>query len=172
MTTVSGVSSWSRRVFAICVGLWVAAGMAALPAAAATTTTAPVSMTFNEPKTFDFATGCSVFLEGPGLCGVGNAVPYGHATETILFGGACGGGCDLRTVIVSVGSIYMHENASNPTCKGACASPAALPGGLTLTDVVVGGSGLFAGASGNLSGNVFGEGPQSTVTLTGAITTG
>jgi hypothetical protein len=73
---------------------------------------------------------------------------------------------------MSVGSIYMHENASNPTCKGACASPAALPGGLTLTDVVVGGSGLFAGASGNLSGNVFGEGPQSTVTLTGAITTG
>jgi len=153
------------------VGL-LALGMAGLPALAATTTTAPVSMSFNEPKTFDFVTGCSVFVAGRGLCGVGNAVPYGHATETIVFGGACGGACDLRTVTVAAGSIYLHENASNPTCRGACASPAALPGGLTLTDVVVGGSGIFTGASGSVNGSVFGEGPQSTIKLTGTITTG
>jgi hypothetical protein len=172
VTNLPGVLSWCRRVFAIFVGVSATFAIAGLPVSAATGATVPVSMTFNEPKTFDFATGCLVFLEGKGLCGVGNAVPYGHATETIVFAGACGGGCDLRTVIVKAGSIYMHENASNPTCKGACASPAALPGGLTLTDVVVGGTGIFTGASGNLSGSVFGEGPQSTVKLTGTITTG
>lgn len=54
----------------------------------------------NETKQFDFASGCAVFLAGQGLCGSGVAVPYGHATETIVFGG-CGFGpvrCDLRTV--------------------------------------------------------------------------
>jgi hypothetical protein len=168
VTNLPGVLSWCRRVFAIFVGLLATFGMAGVPASAATAATVPVSMTFNEPKTFDFVTGCLVFLEGRGLCGVGNAVPYGHATETIVFGGACEGGCDLRTVIVKAGSIYLHENAGNPTCRGACPSPAAL----TLTDVVMGGTGIFAGASGNLSGSVFGQGPQSTVKLTGTITTG
>jgi hypothetical protein len=172
VTKVPDVSSRFRRFFTIVVSLLAIFGAAGLPASAATATTAPVSMTFNEPKNFDFVSGCSVFLQGQGLCGVGNAVPYGHATETIVFGAACGGGCDLRTVTVGAGSIYMHENASNPTCKGACASPAALPGGLTLIDVVVGGTGIFAGASGNLSGSVFGEGPQSTVKLAGTIITG
>src|ERR1700682_403923 len=91
--------------------------MAASPAVASTTVS--VSMTLNEPKHTDFVTGCAVFLAGQGLCGVGNAVPYGHATETIVFGGACGGGCDLRTVTVAGGTIVLHEHlTSNFVCQG------------------------------------------------------
>jgi hypothetical protein len=40
----------------------------------------------------------------------------------------------------------------------------------TLTDVVVGGTGIFAGASGNQSGSVRTGGPDSAIKLSGTIT--
>jgi hypothetical protein len=126
-------------------------------------------MTFNEPKEFDLVSGCAVFLARQGLCGSGIAVPYGHATETIVFGG-CGFGpvrCDLRTVTVAGGSIFLDEFAGNFTCNnskaGACEAP--------LTDVVAGGTGTFAGATGSLTGTVNGTGPQSLIQLNGTIST-
>jgi hypothetical protein len=114
----------------------------------------------------------------PAKRGTANVVPYGHATETIVFG-ACGvvngSRCDLRTVSVATGSISIHEFASNFTCPGACGSPgfpAAFPGELMLTDVIAGGTGTFTGATGNLSGTVTGTGPESQIKLSGTITTG
>src|SRR5947208_14272178 len=76
-------------------------------AAAGTTTTVSVSMTFSEPIAADSVSGCPVFPDG--FCGNGNVVPFGHATETILFGGACGGACDLRTVNPAGGSIFIDD---------------------------------------------------------------
>jgi hypothetical protein len=167
MNAASTVFRNAHRLVAVLLGLGAAALIGAAPAGASTT--ASVSMTFNEPKHMDFVSGCSVFLAFQGLCGIGNAVPYGHATETIVFGGACGGGCDLRTVTVADGTIVMHEHlTSNFVCPGAGA-PGACEA--TLADEVVGGTGLFAGATGSLRGTVTGTGPQSQIQLSGTITT-
>lgn len=163
-----------RRIFAllvgpIAVGLSVASSLAVVSQASAATTVS-VAMTFNEPKQFDFVSGCEVFLARQGLCGSGVAVPYGHATETIVFGG-CGFGavrCDLRTVTVEGGSIFLDEFAGGFTCENARAGACVAP----LDDIVAGGTGAFAGATGNLSGTVTGTGPQSQIKLQGTISAG
>jgi hypothetical protein len=164
----------ARCVVALFVGpiaivLSVASPVAFVTQAAAATTV-PVAITLNEPKQFDFVSGCAIFLAREGLCGSGVAVPYGRATETIVFGGCGFGGpvrCDLRTVTVASGSIFLDEFAGNFACNnpisGACVAP--------LTDVVAGGTGAFAGATGTLSGTVTGTGPQSQIKLQGTITT-
>ena len=131
-------------------------------------TTVSVSMTFNEPVLPDINSGCAVFPAG--LCGRGVVVPFGHATETILFGGACGGTCDFRTVNLAGGSIFLDEVFSNPTCPGGCRPRPGFPSSGTLTDVIVGGTGNFTGASGNVSGSVTGAGLVSQIKLSGTIT--
>jgi hypothetical protein len=168
--------SRSGRVVALFIGPIAAALLVASPLAGASqawaATTVSTSMTFTESIGSVTSSDCTVFPGG--LCGTGNVVPYGHATETIVFG-ACGSRCDLRTVSVATGSISIHEFASNFTCPGACGSPgfpAAFPGELMLTDVIVGGTGIFGGATGNLSGTVTGTGPESQIKLSGTITTG
>jgi len=114
-------------------------------------TTVPVSMTFTEALVPAAISGCNLQNSS---CGQGQVRPFGQATEVIQFGGACNGSCDLRTINLASGSIVTHEVSSNPTCPGACQPNPSLPGGGTLTDVIVGGTGQFADASGNLSGSV------------------
>jgi hypothetical protein len=169
------VLKFSRRhlvavfVGPIAVALSVASPVAFITQASAATT-ASVSITLDEPKVADFVRGCAVFLAGQGLCGTGVAVPYGHATETILFGRCAPSGsvrCDLRTVTVASGSIFLDEFAGNFTCNNANAGACEAP----LTDVVAGGTGAFAGATGSLTGTVTGTGPQSQIKLQGTITT-
>jgi hypothetical protein len=172
---VSRALSFSRRrIFALLIGPMAVGLSAASPVAfvsqASAATTVSVAMTFNEPKQFDFVSGCEVFLARQGLCGSGVAVPYGHATETIVFGGCDSGAvhCDVRTVTVAGGSIFLDESAGNFACKnarvGACVAP--------LNDIVAGGTGAFVGATGSLSGTVSGTGPQSQIKLQGAISAG
>jgi len=136
--------------------------------ALAGTTNVSVSMSFTEPILQDINSGCPVYPSG--FCGTGVVVPFGHATESILFGGACRGNCDFRTVNVAGGSIYLDEFFSDGTCPGSCQPNRAEPGGGTLTDVVVGGTGMFVDATGTLSGSVFAAGPQSAIKLSGMIT--
>jgi hypothetical protein len=131
-------------------------------------TTVPVSMTFNEPILPDILSGCAVFPDG--FCGSGQVIPFGQANETILFGGACGGNCDFRTINLASGSIFIDEFFSSPTCPGVCQPNPAAPGSGTLTDVIVGGTGKFTGASGNLSGSVTAAGLVSVIKLSGTIT--
>src|SRR5260370_15095577 len=95
----------------------------------------PVGMTSNEPLLPDINSGCAVLPAG--LCGRGVVIPFGHATETILFGGACSGNCDLRTINLAGGSIFLHEVFSNPTCPGGCRPPPGAPCARTLTDAVL-----------------------------------
>jgi hypothetical protein len=112
---VSRVSKFGRRrVVALFIGPMAVALSVASPVAFVTqvsaATTVAVAITLNEPKQFDLVSGCAVFLAREGLCGRGVAVPYGHATETIVFGGCGFGGpvrCDLRIVTVASGSIFL-----------------------------------------------------------------
>jgi hypothetical protein len=136
--------------------------------AAAGTTTVQVSMTFTEPLIPGFVKGCPVAPEG--FCGSGEVIPFGHATETIDFNAGCGGSCDLRTINLAAGSIFSDETFSNPGCPGVCQPNRAEPSSGTLTDTVVGGTGIFSGASGTLSGTVRGNGPESQIKLSGTIT--
>ena len=87
-------------------------------AVAATATS--VSMTLVEAVVPDIHSGC--FVPEGRLCGHGQVIPYGQATETIVFGGGCGGGCDLRTITPAGGSITLEETLSNVICR-ARASP-------------------------------------------------
>jgi hypothetical protein len=158
-------------VFVLALGtLALFSSALATPASAATTV--PVSMTFTEPIIQNINSECPAFVTpNGGFCGNGNFLPYGHATEMIVFGAGTPE-IDVRTVTVSNGSIVLHEIASDFTCPGVCGSPE-FPGGpfsATLTDVVVSGTGIFAGASGNLSGTVKGTGLQSNIKLSGSIT--
>jgi hypothetical protein len=40
-------------------------------------------------------------------------IPLGHAAETIEFGAGCGGSCDLRTINLAGGSIFIEETFSD-----------------------------------------------------------
>jgi hypothetical protein len=168
MNAPSTVFRGTRRFAAVLIGLIALAVMSASSAWASTTTL--VSMNFDEPKGYEFTSGCAVFFAYEGLCGVGNVVPYGHATETIVFGFAVKLPYDVRTVTVSAGTIVMRERVTSFVgCTGVGAPGACT---LTLADVVVSGTDLFTNATGSLTGTVTGTGVQSHVQLSGTITTG
>ena len=127
---------------------------AAATAAWADTTTF-ISATFSEPARVDFNGGCAVFPEG--FCGTGEVLPFGQATETIEFGAGCGGTCDLRTITLDEGQLVLEETVVGDCPSGSCHHGPVEGGGTgTLTDVVVGGTGLFEAATGELTGTVRG----------------
>jgi hypothetical protein len=136
-------------------------------------TTIPVHMTFTEPIVPAAQSGCQPEISS---CGHGQVIPLGQATEMVQFGGGCNGACDFRTINLAGGSIFIDEVFSSPTCPGVCQPNPSLPGGGTLTDVIVGGTGNFNGASGNLSGSVTAaggignQGGVSVIKLSGTIT--
>ena len=136
-------------------------------AMAATTTS--VSMTFTEPLLPDVHGGCVTFPETQ-RCGHGQVIPYGQATEIVMFGGACGSSCDLRTITLAGGTITLDETFTNAICPGACTPNPADPFSGTLTDVVASGTGEFSDASGNLSGSVTHAGGAGVIKLSGTIT--
>ena len=153
------------RRLAFLLGLGV---LLAVASPAAASTTIPVKLTFTEPVVPAFKSGdCAVVPEG--FCGQGQVIPFGLATETIEFG-ACGEGCDFRTINLAGGSIFIEETFSNGDCPGACQPNKAEPASGTLTDVIVGGTGIFEGATGTLTGTVRAAGLQSQIKLSGTIT--
>ena len=128
-----------------------------------------VSMTFTEPVAPAIKSGdCPVSPEG--FCGTGEVIPFGQAAETIDFGAGCGGVCDFRTINLAEGSIFLEETFDNGVCRGSCQANPAEPVTGTLTDVIVGGTGIFQGATGTLAGSVKAAGRQSQVKLAGTIT--
>jgi hypothetical protein len=160
------------RGFAVLLGSLVVS-LAFAPQAIAGTTVS-LSMTFTEPVAPAFQSGdCPVFPEG--FCGTGEVIPFGYATETVAFGAACGGACDLRTINLAQGSIFIEETFSDGTCRGSCHPSPVFPQSGTLTDVIVGGTGTFEGATGELNGTVRtavgGSQPigQSQIKLSGTI---
>ena len=146
----------------------MAIAVLAFASQAVANTTVSVKMTFAEPIVPAFKSGdCPVVPEG--FCGSGQVIPLGHATETIEFGASCGGTCDLRTIYLAGGSIIAEETFSDGTCPGACQPNFAEPISGTLTDTVVGGTGIFTGATGTLTGTVRAAGLESQIKLSGTI---
>ena len=158
-----------RRLTLILAAVVVAVGLAAQASAA---TTIDVKMTFAEPLVPNINAGCTVFEPPtPTVCGHGQVVPLGHATENVQFGAGCGGSCDLRTITLAGGTLIINETFSNPRCPGICGSRGlGVPFGGDLSGVVVGGTGAYAGASGTLTGTVRGAGGVATIKLAGTIT--
>jgi hypothetical protein len=107
----------SSALFGVIAASWVFGSQAAAA------TTVPMSMTFAEPILPGVETGCPI-PPNQGLCGSGEVIPFGHATETVVFGGS-GNGCDLRTINLAGGSIFSDEVFWNPTCP-ACVGRAAV----------------------------------------------
>ena len=138
---------------------------------AAADTTQFVSMTFAEP--------IHPSLSCPGFpdvsCGMGQVIPLGQATEIVVFGAGCAGTCDRRTITLADGTIVSDETASDGRCHQVCRPGPLELGGGTLTDVVIGGAGAYAGATGTMTGTVSLEGSNarpagtSTVKLSGTI---
>jgi hypothetical protein len=140
---------------------------------ASASTTQFVSMTFAEPAHPGIT--CPGFPDVS--CGTGEVIPLGQATEIVVVGAGCGGTCDLRTINLAGGSLIAEETASGGECP---AVPACRPGPMevgsgALTDTLIAGTGIYAGATGTLSGTVRLEGSNarpagtSTVKLSGTI---
>lgn len=153
--------------------LAVATVSAVLASQASANTTQFVTMTFAEPIHPSIT--CPGFPDVS--CGTGEVIPLGQATEIVVFGAGCGGTCDLRTISLGGGSLIMEETASSGTCPaGNVCRPGPLELGRgILTDVVIGGTGIYEGATGTLTGTVKLEGSNarpagtSTVELSGTI---
>lgn len=149
------------------------ASLAFAPEAAAQSSMVSVSMTFAESTQAGQVTGCPI-SPMDGLCGSGEVIPFGHATDTVTFGAGlpgpdiCSDGCDLRTISLPEGSIISDELFTNPICPGNCVSFHKPQFG-TLTDVIVGGTGLFEGATGGFRGTVTGAGTAGVPKLSGTV---
>lgn len=141
-----------RLLATFAVGGATMAVMAPADATGGTVTTQFVTMRFAEPT--HPSLGCPGFPDVS--CGSGLVKPFGQATEVVVFGGGCGGTCDLRTITLAGGSLILEETASDQRCPaGQVCRPGPLElGSYTLTDVVIGGTGTFEGASGTLTGTV------------------
>jgi hypothetical protein len=149
------------------IGIALTAPLVFAPQAAAGTTT--VSMTFAEPIIPGLVQGCPI-SPMDGLCGSGEVIPFGHATDTVVFGAGTCAGCDRRMINLANGSIVLDELFANPTCP-VCGIPGrGQPAAGTVVDTVISGTGMFADASGTLSGHVHAAGTAGVSTFSGTIT--
>jgi hypothetical protein len=119
----------------------------------------------------------SPFSCAPGIssCGGGEVTGLGQAQDVIVFGGGCGGACDVRTLTFADGStIVMDETESNPQNPGnSQPSPPnsyGNPVSVDLSDTIVGGTGRFAGASGTAGGQLKIAGGIAMISLSGTVT--
>jgi hypothetical protein len=117
------------------------------------------------------------FVCAPGTsCGSGEVSGLGQVQDVIVFGGGCGGACDVRTLTFTDGStIVMDETESNPQTPGNStqAQPPnsyGSPISIDLSDTIVGGTGRFARASGTASGQVKIAGGTAIINLSGTVT--
>jgi hypothetical protein len=109
--------------------------------------------------------------------GSGQVIELGHVQDLVLFG-ACGDTCDVRTLTFTDGSaIVMREvfsdyqtpgNSSHPTPRSRAKYGNPFSG--DLNDTIVGGTGRFAGATGDASGTVNVAGGIATSRLSGVVT--
>lgn len=131
-------------------------------ASAAASTTAPFRAIFVE-------SGCAPLT----ICGAGNVAGLGHVERTVLVINGCGLGCTLRTIWFENGSTLVTHGVTtgvdipgNSEEAGSTANPAWIRGAWTI----VGGTGDFAGATGNGTGDIHVAAGKSTTRLTGTIT--
>jgi hypothetical protein len=165
MSRSIGRSVRPKLMFGFAAALAVSATLLSFAAPAAASSSISVRMTFTEQE---FSPKCAL---PDGFCGTGVVLPFGKATETIRFEAGCGGGCDFRTIDLPQGSIFIEEPFNTAVCPSGTCAPAGAgePVYATLSDTVVGGTGIFAGASGHLDGSVRAAGDASLIQLSGTI---
>jgi hypothetical protein len=88
-------------------------------------------------------------------CGTGELKPFGQADSIVSING-CGDNCSIRWITVSGGTLVLRESLSNITCPGPCVTQWPHGGQFwaTTTAEVVFGTGVFAGATGRLTGTL------------------
>ena len=103
-------------------------------------------------------------------CGSGEFRPFGRASEIVSIN-ACGDNCTIRWITVQGGTIVLREALSDASCPGACVSqwPHGAPFSGTLTADVVYGTGIFAGATGSLTGTLDAAAFEAQITYSGTI---
>ena len=156
-------------------GLLAVAFVVALASAGVAGASTTVTWKATFPETFGGPIN-SPFSCAPGTsCGSGEVTGLGQAQDVIVFG-ACGPGCDVRTLTFADGStIVMDETASNFQTPGNSDNAPTQtsyghPFSLDLSDTIVGGTGRFAGASGSASGQVKLAGGTAIINLSGTVT--
>jgi hypothetical protein len=104
-------------------------------------------------------------------CGTGEFRPFGQASEIVSIG-ACGEDCTARWITVQGGALALRETLSDASCPGACVSQWPHGGAFsgTLHADVIDGSGIFAGATGTLTGSLNAAAWQAQITYSGTIT--
>jgi len=154
-------------------GLLAVAFVVALASAGLASASTTIAWNATFPETFGGPIN-SPFSCAPGTsCGSGEVTGLGQARDVIVFG-ACGAGCDVRTLTFADGStIVMDESASNFQTPGDSQPNRhsyGNPFSLDLSDAIVAGTGRFAGASGTASGEVKLAGGTAIINLSGTVT--
>ena len=141
--------------------------LAAVAAALAVAGPATAATTLNYHATFVEVGGA---IPG-GSCGSATISELGHVAYQCVAFDACGPNCELRTITFDEGStLLIHESIVDVISPGQ--SPAAgtnAPQFLEITQTIVGGTGRFAGASGNGTGRV-NLAANAIITASGTIT--
>lgn len=153
-----------RSAIRILLGIALIATALAVTAPARASTTVSYQATFVEPIG---GPAQSPFECAPGTtCGSASISGFGHSDSQVGVFNACGPGCHHRTVVFPDGSTLVLQvvdqggpfNFSSPGSSGANGYNAAgLPGNpqfLGITETVIGGTGMFAGATGGGTGTV------------------
>ena len=104
-------------------------------------------------------------------CGSGEVTPFGHARAIVWING-CGENCTVRWIDLPQGTLRLVETLSDFDCPGACVTewPHGAPFSGNLTDTVVGGTGIFAGARGTLTGTLRVAAWHAQIKLAGTVT--
>ena len=103
-------------------------------------------------------------------CGTGELRPFGRVDSIVSIGG-CGDNCSIRWITAPQGTIVLQETLSDVTCPGACATDWPHGGAFyaTTTASVVSGTGIFQGASGELSGTIKAVAFEAQITYSGEL---
>jgi len=148
--------------------LIAAASATAVPASSSVAVTIKLVEPLKAPP-FTFPTCPDIGVDDN--CGTGEFRPFGQASEIVSIN-VCGDNCTIRWITVQGGTIVLRESLSDASCPGACVSqwPHGAPFSGTLTANVVDGSGIFAGATGTLTGSLNAAAWEAQITYSGTIT--
>jgi hypothetical protein len=104
-------------------------------------------------------------------CGTANIAGVGHLTTQMIVFNGCGPNCHVRTITFEDGStLVVHESIVNTISPGRSSNAAAnAPLFFEISQTIVGGTGIFAGATGSGTGRV-NVTAGSIITASGTIT--
>ena len=149
--------------FALALAALVASLICAAPGSAQTTLSYRVTFVENAGGQATCPPGTS--------CGTANIAGVGHLTTQMVVFNACGPNCNLRTITFEDGStLLIQESIVNTISPGSSSNAGAnAPLFFEISQTIVGGTGIFAGATGSGTGRV-NVTAGAIITATGTIT--